>query len=833
MGHLSINCQNKPPRRIRCQKCQRSGHAARDCYEKDRPRGNNSGTTLATQNEPHTQLNISTPSSEIAEPMKINITKWIHIGNQQLVAFIDPGSDRSLIRTSIAHIIGGVRQCAAVSLKGFGGSIYTSTECIIVSIKIDMVVAQTAFYLVTDDLLPEEVLLGKDVLCRPDVRLIIESGTCQLENIPVNENMTDEENRDFQELLRDFSECFATNMSGLGRATNVELNISVTTDIPISCRPYRLPFAKRTTVNAIIDELIELNIIRQSTSPYAFPIVLVAKQNGEDRLCVDYRQLNAITVKQPYPMPVVEEQLAVLAGNKIFTSLDLVAGYHQIPVAEASKKYTAFITNDGHYEFNRMPFGLVNAPSVFQSVINGLMQQLDRGLAVPYLDDIIIPSIDIAQGITRLRKFLKALKTTGLTLRLSKCKFLAEEVTFLGHRINKDGMIPGDVKTAAIRMFPTPTNLHELRQFLGLTGFFRKFVANYADITHPFRPLLKTKGNPIFVWTRDHDEAFSTLKARLVEPPTLVLYDQSKMHEVHTDASAIGLAGVLMQGDGDIWRPAFYYSRHNNDAERNYHSYELEVLAIVESLERFKPYLLGKHFRVVTDCAAVATTKMSTPLLPRIARWWLKLQEFDFDTIHRPAEQMRHADALSRNPHEPARETPTVAEMIFRVEANNDDWLATMQHEDPKLKDIFQSLAKKNDEPTTKENRKLFKIVNNRLFRIDGAHLKWVVPSAVRWRILQKCHDARGHFGLEKTLQAVQRDFWFRRVRDYTKKYLKACIECCYNKRPAGKPEGCLYVETDNEPVPFRTLHLDHLGPFIKSKRGNTHVIGIADQFTK
>lgn len=186
---------------------------------------------------------------------------------------------------------------------------------------------------------------------------------------------------------------------------------------------------------------------------YASPIVLVKKRNGEDRLCVDYRQFNAITIKQPYPMPLVEEQLAVLAGNTIFTSLDLVAGYHQILIAESSKLYTAFVTNDGHYEFNRMPFGLVNAPSVFQTVINGIVQKLDRGEAIAYLDDIILPSKNIKERIALLRKFLTVLRTTGLTLRLSKCKFLAEEVTFLDHRISKDGMIPGNEKTAQYGCF--------------------------------------------------------------------------------------------------------------------------------------------------------------------------------------------------------------------------------------------------------------------------------------------------------------------------------------------------------------------------------------------
>lgn len=169
-------------------------------------------------------------------------------------------------------------------------------------------------------------------------------------------------------------------------------------------------------------------------------------------------------------------------------------------------------------------------------------------------------------------------------------------------------------------------------------------------------PSVNTKNNPPFVWKSNHDHAYETLRSHIVGEKILALYDQKKNHEVHTDASATGLTGVLMQVDGKLWRPGFYYSRHTNDAERNYHSYELEVLPIVESLERFKTCLLGKRFRVVTDCGAVATTKLHTPLMPRIARWWLKLQEFDFETIHRPTEQMQHGDALSINPVEMARE---------------------------------------------------------------------------------------------------------------------------------------------------------------------------------
>lgn len=586
--------------------------------------------------------------------------------------------------------------------------------------------------------------------------------------------------------------------------------IKVTSDKPVRCQPYRVPLAKRDTVNTIVNELLQRGIIRHSTSPYAAPIVLVKKSNGEDRLCVDYRQLNAITVKQPFPMPIVEEQLALLA---IYTSLDLIPGYYQISIEEESRKYTAFVTNDGHYEFNRMPFGLVNAPSVFQNAMNNLVNQLEPGQAIPYLDDIIIPGVNVTEGLERLGKFLTVLSTTGFTLRTSKCNFLTEQITFLGHIVNKDGISPGQRKIAAIKEFPPPSNIHELRRFLGLTGFFRKFIENFAEINRPLRPLLQTTGNVKFCWSAEHNCAFEALKSCLISKPILTLYDRNQQHEVHTDASATGIAGVLMQECDGKWKPVAYYSRHNNDAEQRYHSYELEVLAIVESLQRFRIYLLGKPLRVFTDCAAVSATKLSTPLQPKIARWWLKLQEFDFETVHRPAEKMAHADALSRQPHEPARDPEIVMQNIMRIEVSFDDWVATMQHQDRKLKEIIESLKSS----TTNENKKLYKLVNNRLFWIQDPQPLWVVPSAIRWRILKHCHDDRGHFGIDKTVEAVRRNYWFVRLRDYTKKYIKNCIECCYNKRVPGKLEGILYID-EIEPVPFRTLNIDHLGPFIKSK---------------
>ncbi|CAD7087618.1 unnamed protein product [Hermetia illucens] len=245
--------------------------------------------------------------------------------------------------------------------------------------------------------------------------------------------------------------------------------------------------------------------------------------------------------------------------------------------------------------------------------------------------------------------------------------------------------MPGTCKINAVVNFPTPTSITEVRSFLGLTGFFRKFVQNYALIAKPLTSLLRNQIRE-FKWTEECEIAFNLLKKHLSEEPVLALYRPTSFHEVHTDASMIGLAGILMQSEDQLtWRAVFYYSRQCSDAEQKYHSNELEVLAIVESLERFRFYLLGKRFRVITDCNAISSTKTTTPLNHRVARWWLKLQEYDFEVTHRSGSRMHHVDALSRKPAEPSAHP----NLIMVVEINENDWLASMQHQDPVLKGII------------------------------------------------------------------------------------------------------------------------------------------------
>lgn len=747
--------------------------------------------------------------------------------------YIDGGSNRSLIGKTPAFAIGGVQPCEPFEIRGFGANPITCTHMITTKVQVDGKEYEGDIHLVDDKHLEvNEVLLGTKLLCVNGNKLVIGDGECfVLPNTDGDGKSCDKEN--LQKLIKKYEHCFSDELATIGKCKTTSMQIEVTTVTPVRLRPYQVPFAKQLTVKKLIDELMQNDIITKSTSPYASPIVLVAKPNGEDRLCVDYRSLNQITVKQPFPMPVIDELLAKLSGNKYFTSMDLISGYYQIPVEPNSQKYTAFVTHEGHYQFTRMPFGLVNAPSVFQSLMNDLISSLPPGEVVAYLDDTVIPSTTIKEGLERLERFLQALAKVGLTLRMDKCVFLRERIKFLGHSVSIDGIQPGDNKVNAIKDFPAPQNIHEVRRFIGLTGFFRKFVENYSAISRPLTDLLKTKNNPAFKWGEHQTEAFEELKRRLCSAPVLALYNVNLRHEVHTDASSFGIAGVLLQEDADgKLRPVFYFSRHCTEAESKYSSHELEVLAIVETLERFRFYLIGKSFRVVTDCAAVTTTKTTKQLIPRIARWWLRLQEFDFVLVHRAGVQMSHVDAMSRCPVGRECGVADVSERILRVEINQADWLLTMQQQDPILRRIINVLTGTEHTDDEKQLKTDYIFEQNRLFRKIGADKKWVVPNAVRWRIVKNAHDERGHFALEKTIANVTSNFWFARIRQYVKSYIAACVECAYNRKPTGAIEGQLHVST-TIPIPFRTIHIDHLGPFTKSSTGNLYVLGMADSFSK
>lgn len=373
------------------------------------------------------------------------------------------------------------------------------------------------------------------------------------------------------------------------RDIGVRMKFFLKDDEPINLRPRRLTSAEKGEVNEHIDEWLETGIIRPSVSDYASPIV--KKRDGSMRICVDYRLLNKKIIKDP--LPLVEDQLDALQDAKIFSTLDLKSGFFHMPVDESSIKYTAFVVPDRQYEFTKMSFGLCNAPAVFQKFINAVFKELIRKqIVLIYMDDLIIPSVDHDSGLDRLKHVLSTACQSRLVINWRKCNLLQTRVDYLGHIIKNGRIRPLEHKTEAVKNFPPPTNIRQVQQFLGLTGYFRKFVPGYSIIARPLTNLLRSEVK--FKFETLKMSAFKRLKLILVNKPVLQLYKVGAETELHTDASSLGYSAILLQrsSDDNAMHPVYYASGKTTPTEQKYSSYELEVLAIIKSLKRFRVYFI-------------------------------------------------------------------------------------------------------------------------------------------------------------------------------------------------------------------------------------------------
>ena len=341
------------------------------------------------------------------------------------------------------------------------------------------------------------------------------------------------------------------------------------------------------------------------------------------------------------------------------------------------------------------------------------------------------------------------------------------------------------------------------------------------------QPLTKlTRKDENFIWGEEQRKAFQELKNKLVQRRILSIFDHRLKTELHTDASSLGYGGILLQYHDKNLHPVAYFSKQTSREEMKYHSYELETLAVVKSLKRFRIYLLGAHFTLKTDCAALRTTLSKKDLLPRIARWWLQIQEFDFDIEYREGTRMAHVDALSRNPLQNKTET------ILTIRLSDWDWVTIAQSQDDRVKEIIKILE---NTPKTKNEHKIhgeYKIEGGKLMKIVNGENKIYVPKRHRSQLVRTYHDKMGHFAVSKTLNKIQEEFWFPAMRKYVLRYVSCCLQCQYNKSSGEARSGELHpIEKIGSPM--HTLHIDHLGPFVKSTKGNSYLIVVIDGFTK
>ena len=602
--------------------------------------------------------------------------------------------------------------------------------------------------------------------------------------------------------------------------------------------PRRIPAHFQDEVRKQLDDMLSNGIIEESNSPWMAPAVFARKTSGELRLCVDYRALNKKTVSDAYPIPLVDEVQDQLSGSTIFSTLDLRCGYWQMPVHESDQQKTAFCPGPGLglFEFKRMPFGLSNAPSSFQRMMNKLFRDLP--FVTTYIDDILVHSSEERTHRQHLQEVFDRLREAGLTLRGSKCHIGMSEVSYLGHVFSAQGMRPDEGKVRRVQEWPVPTDVMAVKQFLGLASYYRRYTQNFAEIARPLNNLAQ-KNTP-FVWSPECEAAFQTLKAKLTTSPILAypnLGPSAPTFELHTDASNNGLGTVLEQ-DGHV---IAYASRTLTKSEKNYSVIQKECLAIVYAAKQFRHYLLGRPFKLLTDHKPLqwlAEQKMDGML----GRWALALQEYEFEIIYKPGKHNGNADALSRRESQDGETCATTLHSPLSSQRE----LRVAQQDDPIISQLLEALSKvtpsrpRSQHPTVRRYAKLW----SQLRLVDGIVCRTytpgpamevvtvpILPKSLIQQALLRVHDvaSAGHQGRAKTLEKLrQQAYWVNMASD-VQTHCQECVKCQQTK-----PTLPTKVPLTSMPIgsPWQMVAVDVLEVPL-SVNNNKYLLVIQDYFTK
>ncbi|UYV71992.1 hypothetical protein LAZ67_9001493, partial [Cordylochernes scorpioides] len=591
---------------------------------------------------------------------------------------------------------------------------------------------------------------------------------------------------------------------------------------PIKHKPYRVSAKERDIIKEQIDEMLTEGIIRPSSSPWSFPVILVKKRDGKYRFCVDYRKLNNVTVKDVYPIPRIDEVMDTLQGSTHFSAIDLRSGYWQVEVEERDKEKTAFTTAHGLYEFNVMPFGLCNAPATFERNMENMLGNLRWQICLCYLDDVIIYSPDFPTHLKRLEAVFRCFRESNLRLNDKKCRFAFEELEILGYITSKHGIKPAEHNIKAVRNFPRPKKVKEVQSFLGMCSYYRKFIKDFSKIADPLTNLIKKSVS--FIWTERQEEAFQTLKTALLSPPILGHFNPNAPTYVHTDASNIGIGATLVQDIGGEEKVISYLSRTLSKAEQNYSTTEKECLAVVWSMSKLRPYLYGRHFKIVTDHHALCWLKNLKDPTGRLARWALKIQEYDFDIIHKSGKKHLDADGLSRGPL-PETDWDEDFERLFLNQITDEE-------------DKFIESVKKNLNGSRRSIAQNFKVEDGCLFKKnpnpEGRAWLLVVPEKKKREIMKEYHNhmSNGHLGVARTMYRIKsKYFWPSMLKDVSE-FVKTCHLCQSRKGSNQLPSGLLQpIPPAN--FPFERIGIDFVGPLPSTKNRKKWIIVLTDYYTR
>ena len=668
-------------------------------------------------------------------------------------------------------------------------------------------------------------------------------------------------------LLKEFSDIFSTSKNDIGLTKMVHHEIDTGSVQPIACQYRRIPFGLEEKVDQLIQDLVDKNIIRQSESPWNAPLVVIPKKNGDLRLTVDFRRLNSVTKRPIFPIPDANQLFDTLNGSALFTTLDLSSGYYNIPMKAEDISKTAFSTRRNHWEFLRMPMGISTAPATFQRLMHKIFEKEKWEQCLIYLDDILVFSRNVKEHLERLRNIFTRIRESGVKLSPSKCKFFGSEVSYLGHTISQNGLQTDKKKIEKVQTWPIPKSIEELRSFLGLCGYYRKFIRSYSTLVNPLEETCKEKWNKkktkkpsLIEWTEELNKSFEKLKAALISAPVLTFPSKNGRFILDTDASHDGIGAVLSQVQGSEEKVIAYASRKLSQSERQYCITRKELLSVYYFVTYFKHYLLGRQFTVRTDHRALCwLLNWKQPNTSQYCRWRQELEVYEMDVQFRKGGKHTNADSLSRIPDcgqceikhiEPkkkrnikiltqGKETQVYCRRMDSLHEEID------QTSDPDLKVIIRLLKENKLQEENPEQLKNASVFSRYLWRkrdklrfrgglfyfvSGGKQYRLLVPKGQRNEIIKVIHESLAHVGLTRTMNILSDQFYWMNMGLDVKLGLASCKHCAKRKTANIRKHKMEHLWGNS---PFEKVSIDIAGPLQAGNNGERYILGIIDNYSR
>ena len=860
-----------------CFLCGKTGHLAKDCTNPRSSGGNGgSGNNTGQRNTGGRVLALTANQAAVTPG---TVSGSIMVGNHVACILFDTGSTHSVVAKSFVKHLGVPSQplepLISISTP-MGTSVIISeffSNCIV---KFEDDIREV-------DLLPMvmhdfDIILGMDWLCKHRATIDCQSKKIVFGDVNspdfvyqgsqpskvvklisslkarrmiskgsegylafVKDTSKDEPSLEDYPVVKEFADVFPEELPGLPPQREIEFTIELVPGAePISKAPYRMAPLELQELKEQLQELLERGVIRPSVSPWGAPVLFVKKKDGSMRLCIDYRELNRVTIRNRYPLPRIDDLFDQLQGAKYFSKIDLRSGYHQLRVKDEDISKTAFRTRYGHYEFLVMPFGLTNAPAVFMDLMNRVFSEYLDKFVIVFIDDILVYSKTREEHEDNLRTVLEILRKKQLYAKFSKCEFWLQEVAFLGHVVSEKGIEMDPAKVDAITKWPRPSTVTEVRSFLGLAGYYRRFVEGFSSLALPLTKLMR-KGVK-FEWSDERQKSFEELKKRLVTAPVLTLPSGIGGYQIYSDASKKGLGCVLMQHGKVI----AYASRQLKPYEVNYPTHDLELAAVIFALKIWRHYLYGETCDIFTDHKSLKYIFTQKELNMRQRRWLELLKDYDARIQYHPGKANVVADALSRKSSGSVATLVTQSYIINDLEGmgvelytrGSEGCIASLTVE-PNLISRIKGAQKEDGE--------LWALTQNmeegkqQELRIDEHDVIWFgdrlcVPAdpSIREAVLADAHSSPFsiHPGSTKMYQDLKKHFWWNGMKKDVAEFVGKCLTCQQVKIEHQRPSGLLQ-QLDIPVWKWENISMDFVTGLPRTFKKNDTIWVVVDRLTK